>query len=106
MARALIHAPASALRGEIIEIRALVAHPMESGQRVDAQGRKLAQDIVRRVECHYAGELIFAADLYPAVAANPYLAFSLLATLSGEIVVRWTGDKGFEQSARVTLSVA
>ena len=105
MARALIHAPASARRGDIVEIRALVAHPMETGQRVDAEGRRLPRDIIRRVECHYAGARVFAAELHAAIAANPYVAFNLVATRSGSIVVRWQGDRGFDQNASVELVV-
>jgi sulfur-oxidizing protein SoxZ len=49
---------------------------MESGFRVGAEGRRLPRDIVRRFECQLDGELVFAADLFPAIAANPYLEFS------------------------------
>jgi sulfur-oxidizing protein SoxZ len=105
MALSLIHAPARVARGQVFEIRASVAHAMESGQRADSEGRLLARDIVRRVECRYGGELVFAADLFPAVAANPYLAFHTVATASGSIAVRWVGDNGFEHSASVSIEV-
>ena len=59
---------------------------METGYRVDADGRVLPRDIVRRFECRYDGELVFGADLFPAIAANPYLAFSALAVDSGTLV--------------------
>ena len=51
------------------------------------------------------GELVFAADLFPAVAANPYLAFSLRAETSGTLRFSWQGDQGFEQSETATLTV-
>ena len=105
MALSLIHAPARVARGQVFEVRASVAHRMESGQRADSEGRLLARDIVRRVECRYGGELVFAADLYPAIAANPYLAFHAVAVASGAISVRWTGDNGFEHSASVQIEV-
>lgn len=106
MALSLIHAPARATRGEVFEIRASIAHAMESGQRSDSQGRRMARDIIRRVECRYAGELVFAADLFPAIAANPYLAFHTVAVVSGAISVRWSGDNGFEHGASVDIEVA
>jgi hypothetical protein len=53
--------------------------------RNDAEGRRLRRDIVHRFECHYDGALVFAADLYPAIAANPYLAFSVAAVASGTL---------------------
>ena len=71
MARALIKVPPSARRGEVIEIRALIAHPMETGYRLDATGRPLPRDILRRFSCRYNGELVVGAELHPAVAANP-----------------------------------
>ena len=105
MALSLVNAPARVTRGQAFEIRASVAHVMESGQRADNDGRLLARDIVRRMECRYGGELVFAADLFPAIAANPYLAFHTVAVASGPISVRWAGDNGFEHSASVNIEV-
>jgi len=106
MARALIFAPKTARRGDVIEIRTLIAHPMETGQRTDSEGRVVPRDIIRRLECRYDGELVFAADLYTAIAANPLVAFNTLATASGTISVTWSGDKGFSQTESVALTVA
>jgi len=105
MARALIFAPKTARRGDIVDIRCVVAHPMETGQRTDGNGNLLARDIVRRIECRYDGELVFAADLFTAIAANPMVAFSTVATASGTITIRWSGDNGFVQTESVALSV-
>jgi sulfur-oxidizing protein SoxZ len=105
MAKALIFAPKTARRGEVVEIRALIAHTMETGYRSDSEGRTLPRDILRRLECRYDGELVFAADLHPAIAANPLLAFHTVATASGTISLMWTGDNGFVQTESVTLTV-
>jgi sulfur-oxidizing protein SoxZ len=106
MTRGLLTAPRQAARGEVIEVRAIVQHPMESGFRVDAVGRTLPRDIVRRVEARFNGVLVFAADLHPAVAANPYVAFHLRIEQGGELEVRWRGDNGFahSESARIALA--
>lgn len=106
MARALITMPRTAKRGEVIEIRALIAHPMESGYRVDSDGRILPADIIRRFTVRYAGETVFSAELFPAIASNPYIAFHTLATASGTFVFTWEGDKGFTQTESVELAVA
>lgn len=106
MAKALVFAPKSARRGDVIEIRALVQHPMETGQRSDGAGGVLPRDIIRRMECRYGGELVFAADLFPAIAANPLVAFHTVATASGTITLRWTGDNGFDHSESVEITVA
>lgn len=105
MARTLIQLPASARRGEVIEVSALIAHPMETGYRPGADGRVLPRDIVRRFACRYNGELVFAAELHPAIAANPYLAFHTVATESGTLEFEWTGDQGFSQVERRLLQV-
>ena len=106
MARALIQLPRSLRRGEPFEVRTLVGHPMETGYRRDSDGRMLPRDIVRRLEARLDGERVFAADLHPAIAANPFVAFWLVAERSGVLEVRWTGDNGFEHRERVDIAVA
>lgn len=93
--RALLHVPGIVRRGEIVEVRATLAHPMETGYRRDGEGRLLPRDIVNRIECRFDGELVFAADTFPAVAANPYVAFHLQVLASGSLTVTWSSDKGF-----------
>jgi sulfur-oxidizing protein SoxZ len=106
MARALITMPAAAKRGEIVEIRTLIAHPMETGYRAGDDGQILPRNILRRFSCRYDGELVFSAELFPAVAANPYLAFYTIATASGTLEFTWEGDRGFAQTERMTLTVS
>lgn len=105
MARTLINMPGSARRGEVIQIRTLIAHAMESGYRVDAQGQVVPRDIVRRFTCHYNGEQVFAAELFAAIAANPFIEFSTLARDSGTLTFQWEGDNGFVQRENVSLRV-
>jgi len=96
MARALVNVPKRARMGEIIEIKALVSHPMESGYRVGLNGAVIPRDIIRLFTCGYNGVEIFRAEFSPAVAANPFMSFSTLALESGTLTFRWTGDKDFE----------
>jgi sulfur-oxidizing protein SoxZ len=109
MARALITLPRTAKRGEVIEIRTLIAHPMETGYRPGEDGRVLPRDIIRRFSCHYddggIDELVFSADLFPAVAANPLISFCTVATASGTLRFTWEGDNGFSQTERMAISV-
>ena len=106
MARALLTVPKTARRGEVIEVRALIAHPMETGYRPGADGQTLPRDLIRRFTCRYDGEVVFAAELYAAVAANPYLAFTTVATASGTLEFVWEGDNGFAQTERAAIAVA
>jgi sulfur-oxidizing protein SoxZ len=105
MARTLIHVPPSVRRGEPFEVRTTIAHPMETGYRPDENGRVLPRDILTRLQCTLDGALVFSADLYPAIAANPYLAFQVRAECSGELRITWEGDKGFSQTETVAVRV-
>ncbi|KNZ32458.1 MAG: sulfur oxidation protein [Methylibium sp. NZG] len=105
MARTLITMPKTARRGEVLEIRTLIAHPMESGHRADGEGRVRPRDILRRFSCRYNGELVFRAELFAAVAANPYIAFFTVAQSSGTLSFTWEGDNGFAQTDSVAISV-
>ena len=105
MARAIITAPKAAKRGEVIEIRALIGHPMETGLRVDSVGQQVPPDLIRRFTCHWGNELVFSAELYAAIAANPYVTFHVVATASATLRLTWSGDKGFNQTETLTIEV-
>jgi sulfur-oxidizing protein SoxZ len=105
VASALVNVPARARRGEVIEIKALVSHAMETGYRRTQLGAPISRDIIRLFVCAYNGTEIFRAELHPAIAANPFFAFSTVATESGTLTFRWTGDNGFSvmESAAITV---
>lgn len=105
MTRALLM-PGPLRRGEPVEVRSLLQHPMESGQRSDEQGRRLPRRIVHRVEARFEGELVWAARLQPGIATNPYLAFWFTPPGEGELLLRWQGDEGFVHEERVNLRFA
>ena len=105
MARALINVPPKARHGEIVEIKVLISHPMESGYRVGPNGTRIPRDIIREFTCSYNGEEIFRAELSPAIAANPFLSFCTTATESGTLTFRWTGDNGFAATETAAITV-
>ena len=105
MASALINVPARARRGEIIEIKTLVSHPMETGYRRTQLGAPIPRDIIRRFVCTYNGTEVFSADLHPAIAANPFITFSTVATESGTLTFQWTGDNGFSLTESAAIRV-
>jgi sulfur-oxidizing protein SoxZ len=105
MARTLINAPKTARKGEIIEIKAMIAHPMETGYRVGTSGQPIPREIIHHFVCTYNGEEVFAAEFFPAIAANPFLAFSTVATASGTLSFAWTDDKGETQTATTEITV-
>ena len=104
-ARTLIKVPKTARRGEVIEISAIIGHPMESGFRPGAEGQRLARNIIERFSCHYDDELVFAAEFSSAISANPLIAFHTVATASGTLRLSWEGEQGFRHSESVAISV-
>jgi sulfur-oxidizing protein SoxZ len=105
MTRALINVPAKAKRAEVIEIKTLVSHPMETGYRRDNFGNLIPRDIISRFACTYNGVEVFRADFFPAMAANPFLSFFTVATESGTIDFQWTDDHGITQTASASIEV-
>jgi sulfur-oxidizing protein SoxZ len=105
MASALINVPKKAKRGEIIEIKTLMSHIMETGYRRTASGQVVPRDIITSFTCRYNGEEIFRADLFPAIAANPFITFFTIAAESGKFDFEWIGDNGFSETASATISV-
>lgn len=97
--------PETANRGEVIELKALIQHPMESGFRRGSRGEVIPRDIITRFECTYNQELVFSADFNPAVAANPILTFYTVATETGELEFRWTDQNGESWSDRKSITV-
>lgn len=106
MARTLISVPPNPKPGEVIELRATIAHPMETGLRQESPGLVAPRNILTFFTCKLDGVTVFSAELYPAVAANPLLAFSLKAERSGTLTFTWEGDNGFSQTETVPLRVA
>ncbi|MGE0668390.1 MAG: thiosulfate oxidation carrier complex protein SoxZ [Sphingomonadales bacterium] len=100
-----IAAPKSARRGEVVELKALIRHPMETGFRRGPKGEVIPRDIIVAFECLYNGERVFAARFFPAVSANPFLTFHTVATESGRLEFRWTDQHGavFSDSADLTV---
>ena len=95
MARAVVTLPTQAKRGEIIEIKTLAAHAMETGFRRTQLGELIPRDIIRRFTCTYNGVEVYRVDLHPAVAANPLIAFTTIATETGTLSFQWVGDNGY-----------
>jgi sulfur-oxidizing protein SoxZ len=104
--RGLVSAPARVKRGEVFEVKTLVAHPMETGFRAGFDGRLIPRDIVTRMAVGLDGAELFAMEMSPAIAANPYVAFPLALDKGGVLTVEWHGDNGFLAQARIAIAVA
>jgi sulfur-oxidizing protein SoxZ len=102
---ARLRVPPRAARGEIIEIRLLLEHPMENGFRRDSLGRAMPKNIVHTLLVRYDGRDILRGELGTGIAANPYLAFFTRAMASGEVVVSWLDDAGLQGEVRASIEV-
>jgi sulfur-oxidizing protein SoxZ len=105
MASALINVPRKAKRGDIIEIKTLMSHIMETGYRHTAAGDLVPRDIITSFICRYNGSEIFRADFFPAIAANPFMSFFTVAKESGKLEFEWIGDNGFSSTASASITV-
>ena len=104
-AKPRVKVPKTASKGDVLEIKTLITHKMESGQRKDKKGQKIPRMIINKFTCTYNNKVVFESDWHPAISANPYMAFYVKAEESGEIVVKWVDDSGatFEKSASITV---
>lgn len=100
-----IKLPEKAAIGEIIEIKALVSHPMETGNRKDAQGRPIARNIVHTFRATFAGEPVFSAEFGSGVSSNPYIGFQMRVPGPGAFEMTWIDDRGSTVTERAILSV-
>lgn len=94
-----------AKKGEIVEVKAIVSHIMESGQRRDSAGKPIPRKILNKFVCTVAGKQVFAADFEPAISANPYIQFKFRAEESGPVVLTWTDDDGSKIVGETAIEV-
>ena len=101
-----VRVPAQAKPGEIIEIKTLISHEMESGQRKDAAGKIVPRKIINKFIAAFNGKTVFEAEWNPAISANPYQSFFYKASETGEFTFTWKDDDGSDYVARNKLTMA
>ena len=101
-----VRVPKKAKKGDIVTIKTLISHKMETGNRKGKDGNKIPRLIINKFAANFNGKQVFASDWHPAVSANPYMAFSFKAEESGEFEFAWTDDKNESYSKKAKLSVA
>ena len=100
-----VRLPAEAKPGEIIEIKALISHEMETGRRSDTAGNVVPRKIIKEFVASFNGQRVFQAEWFPSISANPYQTFFFRAMESGVFDFVWTDDDGteYKTSARLTV---
>lgn len=100
-----IKIPESAKTGDVIEVRTLVTHVMETGNRKDRSGNVIPRDIVNTFVAKYADREVFRAELGPGISANPFIAFYLRVPGPGTFEFAWTDDSGTTLVETLPLNV-
>lgn len=105
MSEPRVRVPSSVKKGEVFEVKSLISHKMESGQRTDENGETIPRFIINKFTATFNGKEVFSADWHPAISANPYMAFYMKAEESGDLVLEWTDDNGDTVSKTVEVNV-
>ena len=89
-----VKVPKKVARGDIIQVKSLLSHPMESGHRQGADGGLVPRQIIHKFTCKVNGVDAFSMDLEPAVSSNPYISFMLKIEEDSELSFEWHDDNG------------
>jgi sulfur-oxidizing protein SoxZ len=101
-----VRVPKEAKKGDVIEIRTLLAHPMETGFRKDETGKLIPREIINAFTCEFNGKPVFRVALEPAISANPYFQFTAKVEESGVFTFSWTDDDGTVTTAEESITVS
>lgn len=102
---ARIQVPAEVKRGEVIQVRFLIQHDMETGYRFDDRGVPIPRNVIHTILCTFNGNEVLRAQTSSGISANPYVQFPMLATVSGELMLSWVDDLGASGSERLAITV-
>lgn len=100
-----VRVPAQAKAGDVIEIKTLISHEMESGQRKDSSGKTIPRQIINKFTATFNGKMVFEADWFTSISANPYQSFFYKAKETGEFTFVWKDDNGSDYTAKAKLTV-
>jgi len=103
--RPRVKAPKSADAGEVVVIKTLISHKMESGQRKDSDGNVIPRSIINRFTCDFNGENVVDVKMEPAISTNPYFEFEATVPEAGEFKFTWYDDDGsvYEDAKAITV---
>ncbi|WP_372614446.1 thiosulfate oxidation carrier complex protein SoxZ [Aquicoccus sp.] len=89
-----VKAPGSAEAGEVVTIKTLISHKMESGQRRDSDGDLIPRSIINRFTCDFNGTNVLDVEMHGAISTNPYFEFDVKIPESGDLQFTWYDDDG------------
>lgn len=101
-----VKVPKSASAGEVITIKTLISHKMESGQRKDSDGNIIPRSIINRFTCDFNGQNVIDVTLEPAISTNPYVEFDATVPEAGEFKFTWYDDDGSVYETSKSIAIA
>jgi len=105
MQNARVKLPDKAKVGDVIQVKTLISHVMETGQRKDADGKAIPRKIISSFSAKFAGQEVFSAEMFPGISANPYLSFYFKVPGPGEFEFTWVEDGGQRVVQKEKLNV-
>lgn len=100
-----IKLPDTVKTGDIIEVKTLVTHVMETGNRKDRDGKPIPRMIVHTFVAKFGETDVFRAELGPGISANPYISFYMKVPGPGTFEFAWTDDSGATTVETVPLTL-
>jgi sulfur-oxidizing protein SoxZ len=97
--------PENAKIGDVIEVKTLIMHPMETGNRHDKYGKLIPRDIINTFVAKYRDAEVFRAEFGPGISANPYVSFKMRVPGPGAFEFAWTDDHGVTTTATAPLTL-
>lgn len=101
-----VSVPPTAKRGDVVQIRTVISHPMETGLRLNQFNTWIPMRIIEQFTCRFAGRELFRARPYPAISTNPYFSFFARAEHSGVFDFEWLDTDGSIYANSASIEVA
>ena len=100
-----VKAPKTAAAGEVVTLKTLISHPMESGQRKNKDGSLIPRSIINRFTCEFGGKMVIDITMEPAISTNPYFEFEAVIPEAGDMVFTWYDDDGSVYTETKTVAI-
>lgn len=105
-AKPRVRIPDSAKVGEVIEVKTLIAHVMETGNRKTPDGKTVPRNILNSFTASFGGKEVFKAAMQPGISANPYISFFVRVTGPGDLELTWTDDAGQKITHKAPIKIS
>jgi sulfur-oxidizing protein SoxZ len=105
MSLARVQWPDKMAAGDVVKIRVLIQHPMDTGYLQDFTGKLVPRNVIRMLTCTLGGQEVFRVEPSSGISANPFFEFYVRATATAEFKMNWVDDKGARGEMSQTLKV-